>query len=160
MNAPAPNLRIDKEIVQVDVADATGRERRLDVFVKQDLTVEGGTERLQDVFAARRFIPVRDGSVLELLSAAHVVYFKLDLIAALDELDPEVEHATGSKSLRVRADLEQGPSIEGVIRYFMPPGHNRLVDYLATAPRWVLVRTPDWIYFINRDRVRRVVPLE
>jgi hypothetical protein len=153
------SFKIEKDTVAVEACDVFGRSRAAEVFLAVDATPGGRTERLQDVFVEREFVPVRSNGRIELISARHVAYFKLDLLAALDELDPEVEVADVQTS-RVEIEVEGGARIAGILRYFMPVGRSRLVDWLATGPKWLKLRTPESLYLIPRERVACVVLLD
>lgn len=157
----ATQLKIPKYTVEVDLRSIRGAVGKASVFVAESMTVDGRSERVQDIFDTRRFIPIRtEGGRLELISTAHVSWIRLDLISALDELDPQAEYEAGAAAAAVKVELEDGSVLEGGVRYFMPAGMRRVQDYFSTAPRWVPVRTPDFLYLVNRDRIVRVVPLE
>jgi hypothetical protein len=153
------SFRIEKDTLRVEACDVFGRSREAEVFLALDPTQMRRTERLQDVFSDRGFVPLRADGKVEIVSARHIAYFKLDLLCALDELDPEVEQGDVSIS-NVEVYVEGGGCIGGVLRYLMPDGQRRLVDWLATNPPWIKLRTPEWLYLIPRDRVVRVVPLD
>lgn len=159
MNQAVP-LKIPKYTLEVDVRSARGVERKLSVYVAEALTVDGRSERLQDIFASRKFIPVRADGKLELIAVAHIDWIRLDLIGALDELDPQAEQEQGASAAVVQIELLDGAIIEGGVRWFLPVTMRRVADYFATAPCWVPVRTPDFLYLVNRDRIARVIPVE
>lgn len=159
MQAPA-SLKINKYTVDVDVHTVRGEVLSIQVYLAEEVHEQGTHERLQDVFQARPFIPVRREGRVEMLSVAHVCWFRIDPIGGFDELDPEIEAESGSVNAPVRLELDDGTSVEGAFRYFMPPGRRRLVDYLSELPRWVTLRTPEWLYLVSRDRILRVIPTE
>lgn len=153
-------LKIPKYTVEVELKSFTGGSKSSSIYVAEELTVDGRSERLQDIFSTRRFVPVRVHGELELVSAAHVLWLRLDLIGALDELDPQAEQGLGASCAKVQVSLEDESVVEGSLRYYMPAGNRRVADYLDLAPRWIPVRTDDHLYLINRDRIVRVVPVE
>lgn len=153
-------LRIAKSTVDVEVRDTRGEVRRVQVYVTDGIVQDGRGERLQDIFRARPFIPVRYGKKLEFISGNHLSWIRMDVISALDELDPEAEQTDGSVFASVRMQLEDGSFIDGGLRYFLPQPSRRLVDYLTVLPQWVPLRTAEWLYLINRQRVVRVIPLD
>jgi hypothetical protein len=153
-------LKIPKYTVDVEVKTSNGEQKHIGVYVAEELTVDGRSERLQDIFDTRRFVPVQTDSGFELYSSSHVTWLRLDLIGALDELDPQAEQAFGASSVAVSIELEDGAKLRGTVRYYMPPGMRRMADYLQTASRWIPLRTADHLYLVNRDRVVRVVPME
>lgn len=156
----ATQLKIPKYTVDVDIRSSRGAVSKAAVFVAESMTVDGRSERVQDIFDTRRFVPIRtEGGRLELISVNHVTWIRLDLITALDELDPQAEDEAGASAATVKVELEDGSMLEGGVRYFLPPSMRRVGDYFSTAPRWVPIRTPDFLYLVNRDRIVRVVPL-
>lgn len=157
MQAPL-SLKISKYAVDVDVRNVRGEEQHVQLYLSESLGTDGRPERFQDVLLERRFIPVqRDGHV-EMLSVHHALWFRMDLFRGFDDLDPQAE--TAGTEADVRLDLDDGSSLAGGLRWYMPPGARRLVDYLATLPDWVSLRTPEWLYLVNRDCILRVVPIE
>jgi hypothetical protein len=158
MQAPE-TLKIPKYTVEVELKSSIGVEKRAAIFVAEELTDDLRSERLQDIFT-RRFVPVRIEGKLELFASAHVMWLRLDLIGALDELDPQAEQGLGASCTKVQVELEDQSCVEGLLRYYMPAGNRRVADYLELAPRWIPVSTDDYVYLINRDRIVRVVPVE
>jgi hypothetical protein len=156
----ATQLKIAKYMLEVEVRDSVGREKKAAVYVAEEMTVDGRSERLQDIFDNRKFVPLRIEGQLELVSAAHLSWIRLDLIGALDELDPQAEQESGASSATVKIELEDGSLILGGVRWFLPASMRRVADYFQTAPRWIPVRTSDFLYLVNRDRIVRVVPVE
>jgi hypothetical protein len=156
----ATQLKIQKYTLDVDIRSTRGVELTASVYVAEEMNADGRSERLQDIFDTDRFVPLRIDGKLELFSPAHLVWIRLDLLSALDELDPQAEQAVNSSSAHVIVELEDGSRIEGGVRYYMPAGARRVADYFQTAPRWIPVRTEAFVYLINRDRIVRVVPVE
>lgn len=152
-------FRIQKNTVNVGIKDALRELEQVEIYVAGGPSLESRGERLQDILEERRFLPVRHDERTELISTPHLSWVKMSLIDALDELDPEVEQL-GGLSVRVRVDLEDGASLDGMVRYCLPPAASRLADYLASIDRWFPLRTPEWLYLINRDHVMRVLPLD
>lgn len=155
---PPLSLKISKYTVDVEVRDVRGEERQVQLYLSENLGTDGRPERFQDVLLERRFIPVQHGGKVEMVSVHHALWFRVDLFRGFDDLDPQAE--TAGCEADVRLDLDDGSSIEGVLRWYMPQGSRRLVDYLATLPEWVPMRTPEWLYLVNRDCILRVVPIE
>jgi hypothetical protein len=155
----AAEHKIQKYTLEIEIRSSRGTESKVAVYVAEEMTVDGRSERLQDIFDAH-YVPVLADGKLELWSTAHVEWIRLDVLAALDELDPQAEQAANASSARVKIELEDGSIIEGGIRYYLPAGMRRVGDYFQTAPRWIPVRTEDFVYLINRDRIVRVMPVE
>lgn len=154
------SLKIPKHAVGVETCDSRGNKRRLEIYLAQPATPEERGERLQDLLRERQFVPARAGGSLEFLSTRHLMWVRLELIAALDELDPQAEYADGSVSALVKVSLEDGSDLVGGMRYLMPAGWRRIGDYLESLPGLFPLRTPEWLYLVNKDRVIRVVPID
>lgn len=154
------DLLIPKSATAVELRDHRGLVQRCAVFLSAPGAPSDRGERLQDVLANRRFVPVQHEGQVRFLSNRHVVWIRLDLLAALDELDPEAEGAEGSQSASVHLELDDGSQLSGVLRYFLPRTSRRVGDYLASLPAFFPLRTEDWLYLVNRERVLSVVPLE
>jgi hypothetical protein len=153
-------LKIAKYTVEVEIRTSRGEEKKVGVFVAEELTVDGRSERLQDILDTRKFVPVQSDSGVELYSSAHIDWLRLDVMDGLDELDPQAERGLGASSVVAELELEDGSVLEGLIRYYMPPGMRRLADFLQTTARWIPLRTSEHLYLVNRDRIVRVVPVE
>jgi hypothetical protein len=149
-------LLVLKDTVSVELRDARGRQQAGELYV-----TGGATERetLQSVLNRRRFVPVRSSNAsVSLLQRDHLLWVSLDLLTALDELEPEAETATDSCTVGVRLTFSDGTDLEGTVRYLRPAESRRLSDYLESAPRFLPVRTADRLYLVNRDRLIAVTP--
>lgn len=148
-----------KETVQVEYCTARGVVAGGALFVRP-LDATGRGERLLDVLTERAFVPVRaaDDAVL-FLAPRHLAWVRLDLLAALDELDPEAEDPVTSAVARVVVGFACGATLEGTMRYALPALTRRLGDYLERVPPFFPLHTPDWIYLVNVAQVASVTPL-
>lgn len=151
------SLVIPKSTVSVDVRDTTGATASGELYVT---TLEGARENLQGLLTSRAFVPLRrpDGSVA-MLGTRALVWIRLDLLTALDEIDAEAEAAETSKTARLSVALEDGSSIEGSVRYLRPTGRERLSDYFESIGAYFTLRTEDHVYLVRRDHVVAVTPL-
>lgn len=147
-----------KSLVAVRVADAAGRERDVEVYVEDHETLQGS-------LLSRRFVPMRrhdeSGKDLgiELIARHALLWVRLDLLTALDEIDLDAEGSPEARTVQVRVRFEQSPPVDGILRYLMPAGSRRLSDYLEALPGFFALRTPDHVYLIASDRVASVEPL-
>jgi hypothetical protein len=148
-----------KETVLVECCTARGAVTRGELFLRP-IDADGRGERLLDVLAGRAFVPMRTGAeAVVFLAPRHLAWVRLDLLAALDELDPEAEDDVSSAVARVLVELAHGASIEGTLRYALPAMTRRLGDYLERAPAFFPLQTPDWIYLVNASQVASITPL-
>ncbi len=154
------SLKVPKYEVEVQLRDSAGEVRTVHVYLAEINGTEERRERLQDLLEGRRFVPVRHFDELSFISREHVSWLKLDLIAGIDELDPEAEGNVGSVSAGIRVTFDDGSSLDGGIRYLLPRTSRRIGDYLEGLPRFFPLRTPEWLYLVNRDRLVRVTPVD
>ena len=154
------SLRIPKHLVEVEIKDARGVERSASVYLASASANGGRPERLQDVLRERRFLPLRENGSFCFISREHIDWLKMDVIAAIDEFDPEAEGNAGSVSAGVKLELEDGTLLLGGIRYLLPKPARRVGDYLEGLERFFPLRTPDYLYLINRDRIVQVIPID
>lgn len=154
------DLFIPKSATTVEIKDHGGAVQRCKVFLSESPKPGERGERLQDVLAQRRFLPIQHESGVRFVSNRHLLWLRLDLLAALDELDPEAENAEGSSVAHVALSLDDGSTLEGVLRYFLPRSGRRVGDYLNTLDVFFPLRSGDELYLVNRDRVVGVVPLD
>jgi hypothetical protein len=149
---------IRKETVQVEVRDFRGETRRGALFARPADGVDRG-ERLIDILATREFVPLKGDDKVIFVSTRQLVWLRLDLLAGIDELDPEIENAPDSNTAHVILDLSDGSRLEGFLRYALPPSQRRLGDYLERLRAFFPVRTDDWLYLVRAESVVAVEPL-
>lgn len=147
-----------KETVHVEYCTARGAVSRGELFLRP-LDANGRGERLLDVLSERRFVPLRAAEGLVFLATRNLAWVRLDLFAAIDELDPEAEDDASSVVARVVVELTHGATLEGSLRYALPAETRRLGDYLERAPAFFPLRTDDWIYLVSAARVASITPL-
>jgi hypothetical protein len=150
---------IAKERVSVEICSSRGDLSRGEVFLRAPQ--DGGRgERLLDVLAERGFIPLQTPSKIIFIATRHVAWARIDLLAAIDELDAEAEDDENSCVARVVIELLGGARVEGTIRYVAPAPVRRLGDHLERLPQFFPLRTNDWVYIVSTASVASVTPLE
>ena len=154
------SLRVPKQAVSIQLRDARGVEHSASIYLADNAAADERRERLQDVLLSRRFIPVASGGAFAFVHRDHILWVRLDLIAAFDELDHDAEGAEGSVAVGVRIELLDGSVVEGGMRYLRPADSRRVSDHLESLPCFFTVQTPDWLYVINRDGVIRLVAVD
>ncbi len=153
----APILVVPKAPVPVELRDCRGRQHGGELYVGGDAAER---ESLQSILLHRRFVPVKSGSsALELVHRDQLLWVRIDLLTALDELDSAAETAPESRAAQLRIALADGTTLEGTVRYLLPSESARLSDYLEAVPAYFPVRTADHVYLVNRDRVMSVTPI-
>ena len=159
--AMTDEMVIHKETVRVELCSTHGALSRGEVFLRApgDVGADRG-ERLLDVLAERWFVPLKTPEKLLFVATRHVAWARIDLLAAVDELDPEAEDDEQSCTARVVVEMADGNKVEGVLRYAAPPQQRRLGDYLEKLPSFFPVRTDDWLYLVSSASVASVTPIE
>lgn len=152
-------LIIRKATVAVEIGTEKGTVVRGEVFVRPHEGSDRG-ERLHDVLAQRWFVPVKTPERLVFIAVRHVVYVKLDLLAAIDELDSDAENDANSCVALVLVELQDGSRLEGRVRYALPEPSRRLGDYLEHLPMFFPILTEDFVYLVNSTSVVSVTALE
>ncbi len=154
---PSP-LRVPKRAVPVEVATGGSTVRHVEVFLAPPAHPGGAGERLSDLLARPRFLPVQEAGVVTFLNCQLPAWFRLPLLDGLEELAPETEASADAVSWEVRVELAPSGFLEGTLRYLLPAHACRLGDYLRHAPTFFPLRTPDWLYLVNRACVVQVIP--
>jgi hypothetical protein len=152
-------LVIKKETVAVELCTVRGDLARGAVFLRPTDGAERG-ERLLDVLSQRWFVPLKTDDKLIFIATRHLAWARLDLLAAIDELDPEAEGDENSCVARVSVEMIDGKKIEGLLRYTLPGSARRLGDYLEKLESFFPLRTDDHVYLVASHCVAAVVPIE
>jgi hypothetical protein len=150
---------IKKETVAVEMATTRGEVLRGEVFLRP-MGDEDRGERLLDVLAQRWFVPLKTAERVVFMATRHLCWVRLDLLAAIDELDAEAEDDASSSVARVLVQMEDETRVEGTVRYSLPAPMKRLGDYLEKLESFFPVRTDDHVYLLNSACVLTVTPIE
>ncbi len=151
---------IHKDTVSVELCSTHGAQSRGEVFLRPPQEGTDRGERLLDVLAERWFVPLKTPERLTFVATRHIAWARIDLLAAIDELDPEAEDDESSCTATVVVELNFGAKLEGVVRYALPHPMRRLGDYLERLPSFFPLRTDDWLYLVSSTCVSSVTPLE
>jgi hypothetical protein len=109
-------------------------------------------DRLND--GSEKFVPLAAGSKRLLLNKRSLVWLRLP---ASSEPLPD---GPGMLERRVRLALSDGQSLEGRLRYEMPPGRQRLIDFLNGSPPFIAVEvSSEETAILHRQYLSRVVDL-
>src|SRR5689334_12248226 len=95
---------IKKETVAIELCSLRGVSFRGAVFLAPG---NGGVrgERVVDILTQRAFFPLKTEGGMVLIAARHLAWVRLDLIAAIDELDRESEDDSNSCVAHVIMEL-------------------------------------------------------
>ena len=151
------NLRVPKQRVDVQICDDRGRIHRGGIFLAESISVGRSHQRVQELLHERRFIPVQEGGDVWFIQRSRICWIKLALLAAVDELDREVEQSDEAVVTDVVLEFVDGSSVRGVLRYLQPESTRRVGDYIERSEGFIPVRTEDDLYLVNLDRVVRLL---
>jgi hypothetical protein len=149
-------FRVPRREIRATVLLHGGTERRGTLFASASAP-GGGPGRLSDRLNddTERFLALAEEGPGCLVSKERIV--RIDIGA--DQVETELASQGDAHRVRVRVELAVGPALEGVIEYTMPPGEERLLDYLNAAPRFVPLLGAEGASLLNRDYVTSVTAL-
>jgi hypothetical protein len=151
------NLRIPKHKMSVEICDDRGRIHRGGVFLAESITEQRSHQRLQELLRERRFLPVQEGGEVWFIQRSNICWVKIALLAAVDELDREVERSKDAVVNKVVLEFVDGSSVRGFLRFLQPASERRVGDYIEQSRGFIPVRTDEWLYLVNLDRVVRLL---
>jgi len=147
--------RIPQREVQVVVHLRQGEPLSGVLFVPVD--GPGGTvSRLSDRLAdpTDRFLAMTERHTSRLISHDWILYVEL---TSEEDAEIEREHAIG-ETVAVSCRMADGAVLAGDVSYAMPPGRERLIDYLNSQPRgFVPLQTARSLFLVH---LRHVVDWE
>lgn len=111
------------------------------------------SDRLND--STERFVPLSMEKGGRLVSKARVLTILIADPAA--EVPPACEEHT---SVEVRTRLLDAVEVRGQLAYTMPPGQERVLDYLNSAPEFIPIRGADGVVLVNREAIVAVENLQ
>ena len=151
------NLRIPKRKLDVEICDDRGRIHRGGIFLTNSGTQERPHQRVQELLRERRFLPVQEGDDVWFIKQSSICWVKIALLAAVDELDREVEVSDEAVVTRVILEFVDGSSVRGSLRFLQPESERRVGDYIEQSQGFIPVRTDDSLYLVNLERVVRLL---
>jgi hypothetical protein len=130
--------------------------REVRLFLNERAQSREGAERPSDLLNGEgEFLPTVDAS-------RRVVLLQKDALMVLtvlaeDEFPQEEGSAGGlGAGLPIEVALHDGSQIRGVLRFLMPEGKSRVVDFLNLPERFFAVRDGSWAHLVNKKAVVRV----
>ena len=103
-------------------------------------------------------MPVRREDRFELVRARQIRWIRVEPSEAFGEVDPLAETSSHAASHALRVVFDDGQSIDGVVRYFLPEGRRRVTDYLEALGGILPLRTDDHLYLVRLAHVARIEP--
>jgi hypothetical protein len=166
MDHSAPELRLPKIPVEIEIAVVGGAIRTVRVFVAQHQEHDYRRQHLIDLLEAPKpFLATQpaDGEPFELANKATVVWAALALddgALPIEEEADDREPELYDVQTQVRVDLVGLESLAGQVLYSPPSGRARVYDYLNQGGRFFRLWTADKLYLVNKDHTLRVVELD
>ena len=105
------------------------------------------TDRLND--ADERFLPLAQEGRGCLLNKEWILIVTCD--AGLAPPEEAAEH-----HIAVQIHLADGTDLEGRLHFTMPPGRERLLDFINAAPRFIPVYGDGVAHLVNRDAITSI----
>lgn len=156
--------RVPKREVRVELVMAGGRVRPGRVFLGDTARSHAGVETLEDLLEGPGdFLAVHGeapGGGLALLHRRSVVVVRLPEDSGWPEADPLADDPAAHEE-GVRLTLDDGALVQGRVRFVLPPGRNRLSDFLNAGAKFLRVEeeSPPRVAWVNLGHVVEVVPL-
>lgn len=155
----APQLKIRKQAVAVELAMASGEPRRVEVFVAEHRANEYRRQDVLDLLEhLQAFLPARDPATGrgEIFNKDALLWIALPLSPFGSGPEDAPEELFEFRR-PVRLDLLGGQSVSGELLYSAPAESTRPVDYVNEPGRFVRLWTKDFLYLINKAFVLRLV---
>ena len=106
-------------------------------------------ERLND--GDEEFIPVTSGDDRFLLNKSGIM--TIDVLDVHKEIELDGLDWDAGREVPVRLSLTGGVSLLGRFHIVMPPERSRVVDFLNSAPRFVLLRGEERVTLVQRNYI-------
>lgn len=148
-------LRVPKHPVAVTVWLEGGYSLKGDLHVSSEADLHSGRERVIDLLLGEEsFLPLTGAGISCLVQKSRIV--RVDISGTLDAGLDDIEEATGLVAL-VEINLVGLPGdpgrVRGEVRIEMPPGRQRLLDYLNEAGDFFPVLTEQGPVLVSRQHV-------
>jgi hypothetical protein len=155
--------RIPKREISAEVSLLGQPRKVVKLFLGERAESHSGPEKPSDLLnGSRAFFPAVE-------PPGRFVLLHRDLITDLS-VDAEVEFPAEESSGSAEAEavakvlvelaLQDGAKVRGTVQFLMPEGRRRLIDFLNTADRFLIVRGNGLARLINKRRIVRVEALE
>jgi hypothetical protein len=158
--ALASDYRIPKQEVSAEVSLLGQPRKVVKLFLHERAEAHSGPERPSDLLnGAGQFFPaIEPPGKLVLLRRDAVTVIS---VAAESEFPAagageEAADPPGIVTMSVEVILQDGSRIRGSVRFVMPEGRNRLIDFMNTQDRFLTVREESLARLINKRRIVRI----
>ncbi|HUJ28335.1 MAG TPA: hypothetical protein VLW85_20070 [Myxococcales bacterium] len=150
-------LRVPKRRARVEVQLSDGAALQLTVFLAEFASGHGGHERLSDLLnAPGDFLPALD-------AATDAVQFvnRASIAAATVSREWETnDELAGVEEHELELSLLDGAALRGKVRFVLPPGHSRLLDFLNEAQPFIRLEHSDKVTLVNKRHIARIAKVQ
>ncbi len=150
-------LRVPKHRLSAEVLLPGGASRRMVLFLAEAAADHDGPERPLDLLNGKAdFIPAVDEVTgqMTFLHRGALLAVRVPREVEPDELPTiPIEH-------EVELLLTDGAVLRGLVSYFRPEGHARLMDVLNEPPPFLRLLADGAVTLVNKQHVARVALLE
>jgi hypothetical protein len=152
--------RIPKQEVSAEVSLLGHPRKVVKLFLHERAETHAGPERPSDLLnGAGEFFPVIEPpGKLVLLHRDSVMVISIAVGSEFHGSDPAGEAAAGegATELSVEVILQDGSHLRGTVRFAMPEGRNRLIDFMNLPERFLTMREESLARLINKRRIVRI----
>jgi hypothetical protein len=151
--------RIPKREVSAEVSLLGHPRKVVKLFLHERAESHAGPERPSDLLNGPwDFFPaIEPPGKLVLLHRAAVLAIS---VSAESEFPGEEGGGSGDPEgaaiFSVEVILQDGSQVRGTVRFVMPEGRNRLIDFINTQDRFLTVRDENLARLINKRRIVRI----
>jgi hypothetical protein len=152
MSLVPSELRVPKHAVTVELALEGRAPRPVEIYLAEHVANGFRAEDVSDLFdGPTPFLPARDVGENEV-----VVLRKEAVVWVAWAAGPDADELFDERR-DVRIELRGGSGLDGELLYSPPEGHQRVVDHLNRAGRFVRLWAADRLYLVNAAFIVRVV---
>jgi hypothetical protein len=151
------DLRVPKREVAVEVVLPGGEARQLSIYLAEGAASHPGPERPSDLLnGSAPFIPAREAAS-GAMTFLHRASIAVARVAAEEE--PADDAFTIPIEHEVEITLTDGSLLTGLVGYFAPEFHQRLVDFLNRPEPFLRLLERDRVALVGRAHVAQVTLL-
>src|SRR5262249_10913173 len=152
---------VPKRPIAAEVTFLAHPRKILRLFLSERSAIRDGAERPSDLLnGPGDFLPAIEppGRVVLLQrDALLVLTVSAELELGDDPIDSNSSGANSGTQVKIEATLQDASEIRGTVKFMMPGGKNRLVDFLNQPERFFAVREGKLARLVNKQRIVRMV---
>ena len=149
---------VPKREVAAELTMSGHRPIMVTLFLSYGAERHDGYERPSDLLnSSAIFLPVRvkaDGFVF--IRRQSILVLSVRFEDEHDEEGAEELAASQATTTNITVTMEDGSTVNGLIRYILPEGQRRLQNYLNTVDEFIRLEDRDMVRFLNKHRIVQV----